>query len=193
MALTLPYPDMVFVPLDILTAEEQNQLVGNIEFLANQFPIGTSNIADGAISNDKLNFSSMPCFKAYSDNISQTINKGSNFVFNTAQINVGGFSISSGRVVIPASGTYAISAIVSGDSNGTSGYAQLKTSSGGVFASVINRPQSRQFTSLVIPCTLCELNQNDVVGVYNQDEPYIQGSGMGSGNFANIISIRRVG
>ena len=44
MALTLPYPDMVFVPLDILTAEEQNQLVGNIEFLANQFPVQSSNI-----------------------------------------------------------------------------------------------------------------------------------------------------
>lgn len=54
MALTLPYPDMVFVPLDILTAEEQNQLVGNIEFLANQFPLAASNIADGAIGSDQL-------------------------------------------------------------------------------------------------------------------------------------------
>jgi hypothetical protein len=34
MALTLPYPDMNFVPLDVLTAAEQNQLVANIEFLA---------------------------------------------------------------------------------------------------------------------------------------------------------------
>lgn len=54
MALTLPYPDMVFVPLDILTAEEQNQLVGNIEFLANQFPLSASNIANGAIGSDQL-------------------------------------------------------------------------------------------------------------------------------------------
>ena len=54
MALTLPYPDMVFVPLDILTAEEQNQLVGNIEFLANQFPLAASNIANGAIGSAQL-------------------------------------------------------------------------------------------------------------------------------------------
>lgn len=54
MALTLPYPDMVFVPLDILTAEEQNQLVGNIEFLANQFPLAASNIANGAIGSGQL-------------------------------------------------------------------------------------------------------------------------------------------
>ena len=56
MALTLPYPDMVFVPLDILTAEEQNQLVGNIEFLANQFPLSASNIADGAVTADKIDY-----------------------------------------------------------------------------------------------------------------------------------------
>ena len=34
MALTLPYPDMNFVPLDVLTAAEQNQLVANIEYIA---------------------------------------------------------------------------------------------------------------------------------------------------------------
>lgn len=32
--MSLPYPSMVFVPLDILTAEEMNQLVANIESLS---------------------------------------------------------------------------------------------------------------------------------------------------------------
>ena len=59
MALTLPYPDMVFVPLDILTAEEQNQLVGNIEFLANQFPLSASNIANGAVTADKIDWTAI--------------------------------------------------------------------------------------------------------------------------------------
>lgn len=58
MALTLPYPDMVFVPLDILTAEEQNQLVGNIEFLANQFPIMSTNIANDAVQSTNIDWSS---------------------------------------------------------------------------------------------------------------------------------------
>lgn len=35
--MSLPYPSMTFVPLDVLTAEEMNQLVANIEFLANGF------------------------------------------------------------------------------------------------------------------------------------------------------------
>lgn len=44
MALTLPYPGMVFVPLDILTAEQQNRIVANYTYISNQFPIASSNI-----------------------------------------------------------------------------------------------------------------------------------------------------
>lgn len=44
MALTLPYPDLDFVPLDILTAEEMNEIVANYTFISNQFPIASSNI-----------------------------------------------------------------------------------------------------------------------------------------------------
>lgn len=38
MALTLPYPNLSFVPLDILTAEEMNEIVANYSYIANQFP-----------------------------------------------------------------------------------------------------------------------------------------------------------
>ena len=46
MALTLPYPSLVFVPLDILTADQMNEIVANYEYIANQFPL----------SSDKLDF-----------------------------------------------------------------------------------------------------------------------------------------
>lgn len=52
MALTLPYPDLDFVPLDILTAEEMNEIVANYTYIANQFPIRTSS----------LDWSTMPYF-----------------------------------------------------------------------------------------------------------------------------------
>lgn len=55
MALTLPYPDMDFVPLDILTANELDQMVANIEFIANSFPIGSTEIASNAITTAKIN------------------------------------------------------------------------------------------------------------------------------------------
>ena len=54
MALTIPYPDMDFVPLDILTANELDQMVANIEYIANSFPIGSTEIADGAITSTKI-------------------------------------------------------------------------------------------------------------------------------------------
>ena len=50
MALVLPYPSMVFVPLDVLTAEEMNQIVANYEFIANQFPL----------TSDKIDWSTAP-------------------------------------------------------------------------------------------------------------------------------------
>lgn len=59
MALTtLPYPNMDFVPLDILTADELDQIVANIEAI-NSVSIGTSAIANNAITKAKIDFSTM--------------------------------------------------------------------------------------------------------------------------------------
>lgn len=56
MALTLPYPSMDFVPLDILTASELDQMVANIEYIASGsvFPISATNIASNAITTAKI-------------------------------------------------------------------------------------------------------------------------------------------
>lgn len=54
MALTLPYPSLVFVPLDKLTAEEMNQIVANYESIANQFPISSAQIGTGAIGTNQI-------------------------------------------------------------------------------------------------------------------------------------------
>lgn len=57
----LPNQNMVFTPFDILTAEEQNQLVENIESLADGSGIGdaaidTTQIADEAVTANKIDF-----------------------------------------------------------------------------------------------------------------------------------------
>lgn len=56
MALTLPYPSMDFVPLDILTASELDQMVANIEYIASGsvFPLSATNIASNAITTPKI-------------------------------------------------------------------------------------------------------------------------------------------
>ena len=65
MALTLPYPSMNFVPLDVLTAAEQNQLVANIEYIANQFPITNANIASSTVKSSNIDWTSMDYAKIY--------------------------------------------------------------------------------------------------------------------------------
>lgn len=50
----LPHPGMVFTPFDILTAAEENQIVDNIEALADG-----SGIGDGAVTADKIDFTTL--------------------------------------------------------------------------------------------------------------------------------------
>ena len=49
----LPYPSMDFTPLDILTADELDQIVANYEAI-NNATIQTTNIANGAVTSPKL-------------------------------------------------------------------------------------------------------------------------------------------
>lgn len=53
MALSLPY-NLVFVPLDVLTAEELNNLMADINFISNQFPLTSDKIGSGAIGSTQL-------------------------------------------------------------------------------------------------------------------------------------------
>lgn len=55
---TLPYPNMDFVPLDVLTADELDQIVANIDAI-NNASIPTDSIADGAVTSDKIDFSTL--------------------------------------------------------------------------------------------------------------------------------------
>ncbi len=42
MAINLPYPSLVFVPLDVLTAEQLNQIVSNVSTVASNTPDTTT-------------------------------------------------------------------------------------------------------------------------------------------------------
>lgn len=59
MAATLPYPSIVFVPLDVLTAEELNQMAQNITALANMFPITSADIGNAAVKSSNIDWTTM--------------------------------------------------------------------------------------------------------------------------------------
>lgn len=58
MSLSLPYPSLDFVPLDVLTAEELNQMVANYTYISNQFPIAQSNLTT-AVQNQLAQIATM--------------------------------------------------------------------------------------------------------------------------------------
>lgn len=63
--MALPNPAMSFTPFDILTAEELNNIVENVESLAagtgfNAGSIDTPALANGAVTSDKIDFATFP-------------------------------------------------------------------------------------------------------------------------------------
>lgn len=56
---TLPYPSMDFTPLDILTADELDQIVANYEAI-NNATIQTASIANNAVTDGKIDWSGTP-------------------------------------------------------------------------------------------------------------------------------------
>lgn len=59
MSLTLPYPDLDFVPLDVLTAEEMNQVVSNYTYISDQFPIGEASLGEAAVKSHNIDWTTI--------------------------------------------------------------------------------------------------------------------------------------
>lgn len=57
MALNLPYPNLDFVPLDILTADEMNEIVANYTYIANQLPETVATVNSDPVTVPYQNYS----------------------------------------------------------------------------------------------------------------------------------------
>lgn len=64
---TLPYPNMDFVPLDVLTADELDQIVANIDAI-NNASIPTDSIADGAVTSGKIDYATLANYVSHLTN-----------------------------------------------------------------------------------------------------------------------------
>lgn len=81
MALSLPH-DLVFTPLDVLTAEEMNEIVENYTFIAQQFPLSADNIADASINSAKLASGGVTAAKVNYDSVFKTISQGTSLTYS---------------------------------------------------------------------------------------------------------------
>lgn len=74
--MSLPYPSMTFVPLDVLTAEEMNQLVSNIEHLSNGTTLYENNSGQGlgnfSLSDSIENYETIEIYYKNTDNVSRS-------------------------------------------------------------------------------------------------------------------------
>lgn len=124
---TLPYPSMDFVPLDILTATELDQLVANIEAI-NNTTISTSAIADDAITPAKLDTSTYGRFARDNDGGSQAYSAdtaATALLPNAIESEVG-CSYASGVFTISQAGIWSITGGGRVALGASYGYARLK-------------------------------------------------------------------
>lgn len=113
MALTtLPYPSLDFVPLDILTAEEMNQIVANYTAINNS-TIGTNQLANNSITTPKLANKAVTSAKVDWTTLpgSAGATTVSGTMSGTSWANIGG------AFTAPSNGLYFASAIFSQNGN----------------------------------------------------------------------------
>lgn len=123
----LPYPNMDFVPLDILTATELDQLVANIEAI-NNANITTNAIANRAVTPAKIDASAFGRFARDNDGGSQSYsaNSASTALLPNAVESEVGCSYSSGVFTISQAGIWLITGGGRYSSGASYGYVRIK-------------------------------------------------------------------
>lgn len=123
MALTtLPYPNMDFVPLDVLTADELDQIVANIEAI-NNATIGVSSIASNAITTPKIADGAITTKKLDADAtgmvyLGETVlTSTADRISFTAPTTYDNYKILAGAVMATGSGTWLDVRMLNGSSN----------------------------------------------------------------------------
>lgn len=153
MALTtLPYPNMDFVPLDILTADELDQIVANIEAV-NNATIGTNSIgnsaitgakiADGAVDATKMNLASLQGVADVADGIGWTYlgktvltANASSMTFTTAT-KYDNYKVLAGGCIISGSNTWLDVRMLDGSTD-INNYHQVQRVDGTTWGSAVN-------------------------------------------------------
>ena len=133
-------------------------------------------------------------FYAYTDSI---VNNFTGTVpFNTIEINHGGFTLSSGKVVVPSAGTYRIFASISGF--GTGGWLRIYCHASGVDPSVPNVKAStimRMAYGSFHSCyaeALVTLPAGYEIDTYQADSGYNLNDGMPAGIHGSTISVVKI-
>lgn len=138
----------------------------------------------------------MPKCYAYTD--TRGISFTGTIPFNKFAINEGGFTFSSGRIVVPKTGYYKVSARIAG--GGQNGWLRLhayspsgSANSSNIFASAINRLGGITYHSVVIDSSMVYLSANQIIDAKQVDSSFDLNAGMDAGIKGTTITIEYLG
>ena len=138
----------------------------------------------------------MPKCYAYTD--TKTNSFTGTVPFNHFAINEGGFTFSSGRIVVPKTGYYKVSARIAGA--GQNGWLRLhayppsgSATTSNIFASAINRMSGITYHSVVINSSIVYLSANQIIDAKQIDSSFDLNSGMDAGIKGTSITIEYLG
>lgn len=168
---TLPYPNMDFVPLDILTANELDQLVANIEAV-NNAQIGASQISNGSITSAKIDGSSFSRMTVRlsadiaTTTTNATISLGTLGGSTGTQLSQsgGGIKIGSGVSMVRVSASVFFNA-----SSRPYGWFDLRKNGNATGYECIANIYSDSFCSGTLASIILPVAENDVITLYNKE------------------------
>lgn len=137
----------------------------------------------------------MPKCYAYTD---AKMTSAGRVSYTNFALNEGGFTLSSGRIVVPKAGYYKVSARIAG--YGTNGWLFVYAyasggsySSSNILASAINRMPSATYHSVVVDSAIVYLSANGVIEVRQYDGSFSLNEGMDAGFRGTTISLEYLG
>lgn len=171
MAIVVPYPNMDFTPLDVLTATEMDQIVSNYEYIADQLPAGNKY-----------------CLARIVERVS---NVTGNFGLDTIVHQDGGFTLNtSGRVVVPEAGYYLISGAISGQFAAGKGWIRIRNQNSVSLSMAIDRSNSvTVYKGIYVPACVARCEAGDSIAFHASDEILQLNGGMDSSGNSSVLNI----
>lgn len=175
---TLPYPNMDFVPLDVLTADELDQIVANIDAINNasiptesiaNSAITTAKLADDSVTSDKIDWATLPCITIKGTGTTQ--NALGKLPFTTVAYSQGtGLSLSSNGILIGAGITHVVvSASCYFSHNSGSTYAWCRLDINGLTTGNTSIAENSLYGSVNFPAIDLEVNEGDIISIWSNE------------------------
>lgn len=128
------------------------------------YPVTDISLVNGAITSSRLDWTTVPKFYAYMNSSQNSFGNNTPIPYNTTEVNVGGFTLSGGRVTIPKAGYYRVEINIWANNTNRGWWGLYKN--GTIYSDFINSVSS--YSSASYSCIM-QLNAGDIIDVRKSD------------------------